>query len=62
MTLESLLYNTFFSNMNQRSERLKCESCNNVEAHKVTVCRNASPVLIIHLSRNSDEEGVYYLK
>ena len=48
--------------MNQRSERLKCESCNNVEAHKVTACRNASPVLIIHLSRNSDEEGVYYLK
>ena len=47
--------------MNQRSEHLKCESCNNVEAHKVTVCRNASPVLIIHLSRNSDEEGVYYL-
>ena len=56
VTLESLLYNTFFSNMNQRSERLKCESCNNVEAHEVTVCCNALPVLIIHLSQNSDGE------
>ena len=54
VTLESLLYNTFFSNMNQKSERLKCESCNNAEAHKVRVCRNAPPVLIIHLSQNSD--------
>ena len=43
--------------MNQRSERLKCESCNNVEAHKVTVCRNAPPVLIIHLSRNNNGES-----
>ena len=54
VTLESLLYNTFFSNKDQRSERLECESCYNVEAHKITVCRNAPPVLIIHLYRNSD--------
>ena len=53
VTLESLSYNIFFSNMNQRSERLKYEY--NVEAHKVTVCHNAPLNLIIHLSRNSDD-------
>ena len=33
------------------------ESCNNIEVHEVTVCRNAPSVLVIHLSRNSDGES-----
>ena len=57
LTLESLLYNTFFSNLNQCSERLKCESCNSIEAHEVMICRNAPPVLIIYLSRNNNVEN-----
>ena len=57
LTLESLLYNTFFSNLNQCSERLRCESCNTIEAHEVIICSNAPPVLIIHLSRNNNAEN-----
>ena len=45
LTLESLLYNAFFSSLNQCSERLRCESCNSIEAHEVMICRNAPPVL-----------------
>ena len=58
LTLESLLYNWFFSNLNQSSERLRCESFNGIEAHKVMIYRNAPPVLIIHLSRNKNAENL----
>ena len=57
LTLESVFYNTFFPNLNQCSERLRCESCNSIEAHAVMICRNALPVLIIHLSRNNNAEN-----
>ena len=57
LTIESLFYNTFFSNLNQCSERLRCESCNSIEAHEVMICCNAPPVLIIHLSPNNNAEN-----
>ena len=57
LILESLHYNTFFSNLNQCRERLRCELCNSVEAHEVIICRNTPPVLIIYLSRNNNAEN-----
>ena len=57
VTLESELYNTFFCNVNQRSERLKCECYDNIEAHEVTVCCNTPRVLITHLSQNSYDKS-----
>ena len=43
--------------MNKISEGLKGETCNNVAANKATVYHNASPVLIIHFSQNSDDKS-----
>lgn len=43
--------------MNQTSECLKGESCNNIDAYEATVCCNASPLLIIHLFLNSNNES-----
>lgn len=40
LTLESLVCNTFFSNLNQCSERLRCESCNSIETHELMIFRN----------------------
>ena len=40
LTLESLLYNAFFSSLNQCSERLRCESCNSIETHELMIFRN----------------------
>ena len=57
LTLKSLLYNTFFSNLNQCSERLRFESCNSIEAHEVTIFRNVPPVLNIHLSGSINAEN-----
>lgn len=37
---------------------LRCESGNNVDVHKATMCRNSPPVSIIHISRNSDDESL----
>ena len=48
LTLEGLLYNMFLSSVNQCSER--CESCNSIDTLEVMVCRNASSILVIHLS------------
>ena len=63
LTVESLLDNTFFSNLYQCSERLRCESFSSIETrimiifYIVMIGRNAPPDLIIHLSRNNNAEN-----
>ena len=47
----------FLSSVNQCSERLRCESCNSIDTLEVMVCRNASSVLVIHLSWNNNAEN-----
>ena len=55
--LDILLHDTFFCNITQYGNRLKCECFANVAAHEIMICCEVTPVLNLHLSRNSNPQN-----